>query len=80
MNTPECNRYLLRTLLLEGENAEKIVNLVKTYNFSEQTAETHRKLSDSLKKEITATAKELMSDSNVDTFIHELSKQLPPAE
>ena len=80
MNNPECNRYRLRALLLEGENAERIVNLVKTYSCSEQTAENHRALSDSIKKEITASAKELMSDSNVDTFIQELAKQLPPSE
>jgi hypothetical protein len=76
MNTPNCNRYLLRTLLLEGENSEKVVNSVKIYVESEKTTEDYHKLSDSLKKEITATAKQLMSEPNSDCFIQEVSKQL----
>jgi len=76
MNPANLNRHLLRTLLLEGENGDKVLKAVVSYKKSKKTDEDHYILVDVIKKEITKTTRELLSDESVTTFIDEVGSQL----
>jgi len=75
-NSERLNQHLLRTLLLEGKNGERILNADRTFNKGGKTAEDSYILTDTIKKEITRTTRELMDDKQVDAFIGEVTQQI----
>jgi hypothetical protein len=74
-NPNNLTQHLLRTLLLEGDNGEKVLKAVRSYDKSKKTAEDHHLLVDTIKKEVTRTTREMLDDAQVDSFINEVSSQ-----
>lgn len=75
-HSQDFNRHLLRTLLLEGENSEKMLNAVKKYSTGKKSEEDHAELANTLKKEVTKAASSLLEDDQIGAFIEEVSQQL----
>lgn len=75
-NADKLNQHLLRTLLLEGENGEKMLGAVRSFEAGKKTEEDHFNLINTLRKEVTRTTKDLLADSQLDTFINEVSQQI----
>jgi hypothetical protein len=74
-NHDRLNQLILRTILLEGESGDRVLKKVKLFNAGKKTAEDKQEISNFLKKEVSATAKELISEDQISTFVDELSDQ-----
>jgi len=59
-------------MLLEGECGETVLKKIKFFNSGKKKPEDERELSNFLKKQVTATTKELLADDQISTFVDEL--------
>ena len=75
-NSDHLTQHLLRTILLEGENGERILNAVRSFKKGDQTEQAHYALMDTLKKEVTKTTRELLADEQVQNFVDEVLDQI----
>jgi hypothetical protein len=74
-NPDRLNQLILRTILLEGGSGDKVLKKIKAFNAGKKTAEDKQEIANFLKKEVSATAKELISEDQISTFVDELSDQ-----
>lgn len=74
-NPDNLNQLILRTILLEGESGNKVLKKIKLYNAGKKTDKDKQDITNFLKKEVSANAKQLISEDQINAFIDELSDQ-----
>jgi len=73
-NVDRFKQHALRTLLLEGQDSNKILNKVKAFNSGDKSDADREELAGFLRKHITATVKDLVSEDQLTDFIDDLGK------
>jgi len=72
-NHARLNQLILRNMLLEGGCGDTVLKKIKLFNSGKKTLEDERELSNFLKRQVSATTKELLADNQISTFVDELS-------
>jgi hypothetical protein len=75
-NSNHLNQHLLRTMLLEGSNNDEIIKKIRGFNKTKKTKEDLNDLTGFLRKQVTKTTKELLSDDQITSFVDEVADQL----
>ena len=72
-NANRLKQHALRTLLLEGEEHAKVLKKVKEFNAGEKTPEDKQELTNYLRKQVTNTVKDLVTDDQLSALVDDLS-------
>ena len=75
-NSKHLNQHLLRTMLLEGSNNPEVIRKIRSFAKSKKTTDDMDDLSNFLRKQITTTTKELLSNDQIASFVDEVADQL----